>query len=67
MTDETRLRLKTFAKRYRMIDRSLWQLLVSLEEQLDEHVEPDAAWVVNWLEAHDVKLVPWQKDRLGVE
>ena len=54
--------------RHRMVDRgSIDRVLMEEAMNRLESIEMDAGVVSGWLQDHDVRLLPWQRDRLGID
>ena len=54
--------------RLRMLDRgSIDRVLMEEAMNRLESIEMDAVVVSGWLQDHDVRLLPWQRDRLGID
>ena len=55
-------------RRLRMLDRgSIDRVLMEEAMNRLEAIEMDAGVVSGWLQDHDVRLLPWQRDRLGID
>ena len=54
--------------RLRMLDRgSIDRVLMEEAMNRLESIEMDAGVGSGWLQDHDVRLLPWQRDRLGID
>ena len=54
--------------RLRMLDRgSIDRVLMEEAMNRLESIEMDAGVVSGWLQDRDVRLLPWQRDRLGID
>lgn len=67
MDAELRMQLQHWRKRVRLVDRALWAFLGKVSDELEAGRELSLPVAAAYLEEQGIKLLPWQRQKAGLE